>query len=262
MTIWVASDVYRSGDPNRRAVVDLAGARTSLIVPLLKDEQALGVINVFRKEVRPFTDKQIALLQNFAAQAVIAMENARLLNEQREALEQQTATAEVLQVINASPGNLSPVFDSMLDKAVDLCGAAFGILLTYDGECFHHVAFRSIPSAYVEFMREHPPNYGPENAPGRLALGERLVHVLDITDSEAYRSGDPNRRAIADLAGARTLIAVPLRKESTLIGAIVVFRQEVCPFSGKQIALLENFAAQGVIAIENARLLDELRQRQ
>jgi GAF domain-containing protein len=228
--------------------VKIGRIRTLLGVPLLREREPIGTFTLARQRVEPFTEKQIALVTTFADQAVIAMENARLLTEQREALEQQTATAEVLQVINASPGNLGPVFEAMLDKAVDLCGAAFGILLTYDGERFHHAAFRSIPVAYVEFMREHPPIYGPASAPGKLALGERLVHILDMSDTDVYRSGDVNRRAIADLAGARTLVAVGLRKDNALIGAIVVFRQEIRLFSDKQIALLENFAAQAVRA--------------
>jgi GAF domain-containing protein len=251
----------RSGDPHAKGAVE-AGVRSAIWVAIVKEGVTVGAFAIGRSVIGTFSDKQIALLQNFAAQAVIAMENARLLTETREALEQQTATAEVLQVINTNPGNLVPVFDAMLNKAVDLCGAAFGILLTYDGERFHHVAFRSIPEAYVEFMREHPPIYRPESAPGRLALGERLVHMLDITDTNAYRSGEPNRRAMADLAGARTVLSVALCKDEVLLGVLTLFREEVRAFTDKQIALLQNFAAQAVIAMENARLLDEIRQRQ
>src|SRR5205823_1877610 len=209
------------------------GARSYVAVALRHDDRLLGTIAVYRQEVHPFSDKQIALLQNFAAQAVIAMENARLITETREALEQQTATAEVLGVINSSPGDLAPVFDAMLEKATRLCEASFGVLLTYGDDHFRHAALRNVPADYAEYMREHPPMYGPETAPGRLASGERLVHVVDMTDTDAYRSGDPNRRAIADLAGARTLVAVPLQKDAALIGAIVVYRQEVRPFREK-----------------------------
>src|SRR5262249_49069024 len=154
---------------------------------LRKDNLLFGAITAFRHEVHMFSDKQIALLQNFAAQAVIAMENARLLTETREALEQQTATAEVLQVINSSPGELAPVFDAMLEKAMRLCEAAFGHLDTYDGNSFHTCAIRGVPIAYAEYRRNNPPNYGSGTGPARMLAGERIVHHLDMMDEEAYR---------------------------------------------------------------------------
>jgi GAF domain-containing protein/HAMP domain-containing protein len=255
-----AEAAYREGDPLRKASVDLAGMRTFLAVPLTKESVLLGAFVIYRQEIRPFSDKEIALLENFAAQAVIAMENARLITETREALEQQTATTEVLQVINSSPGDLGPVFGAVLEKAVGLCEAAFGSLLLYDGARFSTVAVHGVPAAFADYVKTNRPAHGPGTGPARILAGERVVHIADLAAEDAYRLGDPQRRALVDLGGARSLIGVPLLRDGAVLGMIAIYRQEVRPFSDKQIALLENFAAQAVIAMENARLLTETRE--
>jgi len=259
----VADDeAYRTGDPLRRNLVELGGGRTLLAVPLRKEGRFLGDFVIYRREVRPFLDKEIALLENFAAQAVIAMENARLLTETREALEQQTATAEVLGVINSSPGDLAPVFEAILERALAVCGAAFGQLGIYDGDVISLGAVRGPPDI-VAFLKNRGPVRavkGQHSTIDRLATGENIIHLADAKDDIAYRDGNPNRRALVDRGGCRTLLDVALRKEEKLLGAIEVYRQEVRPFTDKEIALLQNFAAQAVIAMENARLITETRE--
>ena len=250
-----------STDPAAPPSARLAGAKSHITVPMFKDEQLVGTISIYRTEIRPFTDKQVDLLKNFAAQAVIAIENARLLNELRESLQQQTATADVLKVISSSPGELEPVFDAMLEKAMHLCEAAFGGLWTFEQDRYHAVALRGVPQAYAAFLAERTEIPGPGTAPYRLRHGEHLVHNIDLAAEEPYRTGDRGRRALVDLGGARTALQVPLRKDDAVLGVITIYRQEVRPFSDKQIELLQNFASQAVIAIENARLLNELRQR-
>jgi two-component system NtrC family sensor kinase len=257
-------DAYKNGHPSARALGDLGGARTVLWVPLLNDKAVTGWMIIYRQEVRPFSDKQIALLENFSAQAVIAMENARLMNEQREALEQQTATAEVLQVINTSPGDLGPVFDVIGAKAIKLCDAAFGAIMLPDGDRFRAVGLGCVPEAYADYCRTSP-DYGrptPGTLPGRMLAGEDVVHVRDVADAAAYPFNRPVANALVELGGGRTLLGVALRKDGELWGMITIFRQEVRSFSNRQIELLRGFAAQAVIAMENARLLNEVRQRQ
>jgi len=223
---------------------------------------------IYRKEVRPFTDKQIALVQNFAAQAVIAIENARLLNELRqrtddlsESLQQQTATSEVLGVISEFPGELKPVFNAVLENATRLCEATFGTLYRFENGAFWVTALRNAPPEFAAFLQGGPHRPSSASTLGRAAKSRQPTHVVDITAEPGYLQGDPYVVEVTRISGARTILVVPMLKESELVGAIAIYRTEVRPFNEKQIALVQNFAAQAVIAIENARLLNELRER-
>jgi GAF domain-containing protein len=249
--LTAASDDFPLG----RAIALRLKQRTCLGLPLLRHGEAIGTLFLRRTVVLPFSDKQIALLQTFAAQAVIAIENTRLLNELRESLQQQTATSEVLSVISSSPGELEPVFQAMLDNATRICEAKFGVLYRYDEKGFEPAALSNAPIAYADFVwsrGQFLPQAG--NALDRLLHTNQIVHSADESAESV-----PTNSAL--LGGARSQVLVPMLKEGTLAGAIAIYRQEVRPFSDKQIALLSNFAAQAVIAIENTRLLNELRQR-
>jgi len=248
--------------------VELGGIRTFVAVPMLKENELIGALTIYRQEVRPFTRKQVELVENFAAQAVIAIENARLLNELRqrtddlsESLEQQTATSEVLKVISSSAGELQPVFQTMLANAMRICEAKFGHLLLYDGEGFSAAHLHDVPPSYREFWVRHEPiKASPNTGIGRIAQTRKIVHIADLKAEPAYIDRDPLRVATVEGAGARTFLSVPMLNEDQLIGTIVIYRQEVRPFTDKQIEVLQSFAAQAVIAIENARLLNELRE--
>ena len=250
----------RATDPDPSPSVRYGGARTSIAVPMLKESELIGAFFIYRSEVRPFTDKQIELVQNFANQAVIAIENTRLLNELRESLQQQTATADVLKVISSSPGELEPVFDAMLENAVRICNAKFGNLMLLEGDAFRTVALHGAPPAYAEARRREPlTRHRPKTVLGQVLATKRPAQIVDVQAEPAYYE-DPSRVNFLKLAGARTVVAVPMLREDELVGAIFIYRQEVQPFTDKQIELLENFAAQAVIAIENTRLLNELRE--
>src|SRR5262249_18151711 len=246
-----------------------AGWRSMLAVPMLREGNPVGAICVMRGEPGPFSETHIKLFRTFADQAVIAIENVRLFEAEQqrtpeltESLEQQTATSEVLKVISGSPGDLQPVFDSMLANATRLCEAKFGTLqLRESDSTFRVAAMHNPPPVYAEARRRNPLIYpSAHSALGRVIATKKLVHIADYTQDVAYKQRDPLAVSIVELAGARTLIIIPMLKEGELIGNLLPTRQEVRPFTEKQIALLTNFAAQAVIAIENARLLKELRE--
>jgi adenylate cyclase len=252
---------YTADETAGGAAARFGGARSLIAVPMFKETKLIGAIILYRQEVRPFTDKQIELVKNFAAQAIIAIENARLLNELRqrtgdlsEALERQTATSEVLKIISGSPGDLQPVFETMLGNATRICDAKFGALYRYDGNEFHLGALLGAPPAFAEFQRQRGAFKPPPGTPLDRLL--RTKAVIRTADDSAAENPSPSAR----LAGAKSHIAVPMFKEDELAGAIVIYRQEVRPFTDKQVELVQNFAAQAVIAIENARLLNDLNE--
>jgi len=257
-----ADPAYVERHPQTVAAVELGGVRTLLAVPMLKEGELIGAFALSRQEVRPFTDKQIALVTNFARQAVIAIENARLLNELRQSLEQQTAAAEVLQVVSSSPGHLEPVFAAMLGNAARLCDAKFGNIFRWDGEALRLAATHNTPPAFAEARARTPLRPNQANPIGHMLANQNTIHISDLAADARYAERtDPDVIMAVELGGIRTFVAVPMVKEKKLIGTLILYRQEVRPFTNKQIELLENFAAQAVIAIENARLLNELRER-
>jgi two-component system, NtrC family, sensor kinase len=263
-----AEQVYLDGAPDVVGMVEQSGARTIAAVPMIRDGELVGAIAIYRQQVRPFTDKQIEVVKNFAAETVIAIENARLFEAEQqrtreltEALEQQTATAEVLRVISNSLSKLDSVFDTILANATKLCAAHFGMLALHEDGAFRSVAMHNVPQAFAEQRLSGPIRFAPKNPLGRLAVTKAVQHVVDVRTDPAFLDGDPGITALARLTGARTLLVVPMLKDDNLIGAFGIYRQEVRAFSDKQIDLVRNFANQAVIAIENTRLLNELRQR-
>ena len=237
------------------------GFNAQISVPLIRDGEAIGALSAARRDAIAFTDEEVALIKSFAAQAVIAIENARLLNELRQSLEQQTATSEVLEVISSSPGDLEPVFAIMLKNIVRVCNATFGAVFRCHSDAFVFVATFNSPPAYAQLIRSWSFRPGPHHYFGRMIATKSVDQVADMASDQGYIERRPEFVAAVELGGVRTGLRVPMLKENELIGAFALARQEVRPFTDKQIELVQNFAAQAVIAIENARLLNELRQR-
>ena len=247
---------YKQGDDDFVAFVDLCGVRTLLDAPLLKKGELIGTIALYRQEVRLFTNQQVELVRNFAAQAVIAIENARLLNELRESLQQQTATSDVLKIISRSTFDLQTVLNTLVESAARLCAADRGLINHLDEDLIKFGASYGFSREAEQYALEHPARVGRDNASGRVVLEGRTIHIPDVFADPEYHETD-RQKAL----GYRTLLGVPLLRQGTPIGVFALTRDEVNPFTDKQIELVTTFGDQAVIAIENARLLSELRQR-
>ena len=259
----LADPTYRSIEEQR-----VGGYRTLLTVPLLRDNQVIGAFSLARPEVKPFSERQIELVKTYADQAVIAIQNVRLFNELQartrdlqESLQQQTATSEVLQIISTSPGDLAPVFDKMLENAVRVCGAEFGSMLLLEDGLVRQVARYNAPPALVAARGDgaYPPP--PRSVLATAIESKNVAQTADLRTRPTYLNGAKNDVDLVELGGARTVAVVPMLRDDEVIGTITIYRQEVRLFEDKQIELVRNFAKQAVIAIENARLLRELRQR-